>query len=90
MAQTLIVSLLVAWAGAYAAWVLMPAPLKRALRGWIQRHVPALARRMAPEAAGGCGGCGGGCGPGPGRKDAAGGAAAAEVKPIRLDLKRRS
>lgn len=81
--QSLIVSLLVAWAGVYAAWVLMPAPLKRGLLRLGQRHCPGLARRVAPSAEGGCGGCGGGCGPA--KKPAGGG----EAQPIQLHLKRR-
>jgi hypothetical protein len=80
--QALIVSLLVAWASVYAAWTLMPAPLKRGLLRLGQRHCPGLARRMAP-AEGGCGGCSG-CGP------AAKKASPAEAKPIQLHLKRRS
>ena len=64
--QTLIVGLLVAWASVYAAWVLMPAPLRRRLLGHVQRHCPGLARRVAP-AEGNCGGCSG-CGPAPARK----------------------
>jgi hypothetical protein len=75
--QTLIVALLVAWASAYAAWVLMPAPLKRGLLGWAQRHCPGLARRVA-AGEGGCGGCSG-CGPVPAKK-----AARADVKTIQV------
>jgi hypothetical protein len=84
MTQTMIVAVLVAWAGVYAAWVLMPAPLRRGLLRLGQRHCPGLARRMAPAAEGGCGGCSG-CGPAAGKKVAQG----AEVKTIQLHLKRR-
>ncbi len=79
--QTLIVALLVAWASAYAVWVLMPAPLKRGLLGFVQRHCPGLARRVA-VGEGGCGGCSG-CGPAPAK------GSQAEAKPIQLHLKRR-
>ena len=85
MTQTLIVAVLVAWAGVYAAWVLMPAPLRRALLRLGQRHCPGLVRRVAPKAEGGCGGCGGSCGPGPGKK-----AVGAEAQPVQLHLKRRT
>jgi hypothetical protein len=84
MTQTLIVVVLVAWAGVYAAWVLMPAPLKRAVLRWGRRHCPGLVRRMAPAAESGCGGCGGNCGPAPVKRDAG-----SEVKVIQLHLKRR-
>ena len=81
--QTLIVALLVAWATVYAAWVLMPAPLKRGLLGWAQRHCPGLARRVGPVG-GGCGGCDS-CGPAPAKKGAP-----PQEKVVRLHLKRRS
>ena len=79
--QTLIVSLLVAWASVYAAWTLMPAPLRRGLLRFGQRHCPGLARRMAP-AEGGCGGCSG-CGPVVGKKTAQ-----PEVKVVQLHRRR--
>jgi hypothetical protein len=82
MTQTLIVAVLVAWASLYAAWTLMPAPLKRSLLRLGQRHFPALVRRVAP-AEGGCGGCSG-CGPAPVKK-----AAEPEAKVVQLHLKRR-
>lgn len=80
--QTLIVGLLVAWAVAYAAWVLMPAPLKRGLLAYLQRHWPGLARRAAPGH-GGCGGCDS-CGPAPAQKGAP-----PQEKVVRLHMKRR-
>lgn len=85
-AQSLAVGLLVAWAGVYAAWVLMPAPLRRALLRLLQRCSPRLARRVAPSTEGGCGGCGGGCGPG---NKPVGGGEHRDVQPIQLHLKRR-
>lgn len=66
--QSLIVGLLVAWAGVYAAWVLMPAPFRRGLLRLGARHWPTLTRRVAPSTESGCGGCGGGCAPPAGRQ----------------------
>jgi hypothetical protein len=71
----------VAWASLYAAWTLMPAPLKRSLLRLGQRHFPALVRRVAP-AEGGCGGCSS-CGSAPAKAEP-------EVKTVQLHLKRRS
>lgn len=63
LTQTLVVAVVVAWAGLYAAWTLMPQAARRALaRGLLRLPLPDLLAdhlRRAAHAVPGCGGCDG-------------------------------
>lgn len=64
LAQTLVVSIVVAVCFGYAAWTLMPLAWRNATAALLRR-VPGLGRWQAlrPKVQAGCGGCDGACTP---------------------------